>query len=71
MLSAMNRRTTYLHLLVLFLLGFMDIHAQGENFFDKEKPVLSYYETSTTRLIFINEEFTDEGRVERLLTETS
>ena len=52
MLSTMNRKTTYLHLLVLFLLGFMDIHAQGENFFDKEKPVLSYYENLDDKTYF-------------------
>ena len=52
MLCIMNRKPTYLHLLVLFLLGAMDVHAQSENFFEKEKPVLSYYENLDDKTYF-------------------
>ena len=52
MLSIMNRKPTYLHLLAIFLLGSMDVHAQSENFFEKEKPVLSYYENLDDKTYF-------------------
>ena len=52
MLSIMNRKPTYLHLLAIFLLGSMDVHAQRENFFEKEKPVLSYYENLDDKTYF-------------------
>jgi opacity protein-like surface antigen len=52
MLSIMNIKPTYLHLLAIFLLGSMDVHAQSENFFEKEKPVLSYYENLDDKTYF-------------------
>ena len=52
MLCIMNRKPTYLHLLAIFLLGAMDVHAQSENFFEKEKPVLSYYENLDDKTYF-------------------
>ena len=52
MLRIMNRKPTYLHLLAIFLLGAMDVHAQSENFFEKEKPVLSYYENLDDKTYF-------------------
>jgi len=48
----MNRKSTYLRLLPIFFLGTMDVHAQGENFFEKEKPVLSYYENLDDKTYF-------------------
>jgi hypothetical protein len=52
MLPIMNRKTTYLRLLPVLFLGTMEVHAQNENFFEKEKPVLSYYENLDDKTYF-------------------
>ena len=51
MLSTMNRKSTYLCLLPVFLFGSL-LHSQDENFFEKEKPVLSYYENLDDKTYF-------------------
>jgi opacity protein-like surface antigen len=52
----MNRKTTYRRLLPVIFLASIGLHAQssqqGENFFDKEKSVLSYYENLDDKTYF-------------------
>lgn len=52
MISIMNRIPTYLHILPFILFGVPDAHAQGDDFFEKEKPVISYYENLDDKTYF-------------------